>query len=70
MVTDDGKKTLLALTPEQLSELLRHCGSYAATPDAVRRMISEGAPTNGDGTVNFAEFTGYLVNRLLHGKSN
>ena len=62
-MNDGAKKSIEALTPETLAELLRKSGSRLATPAIIRRMIEEGAPTNPDGTISFVKFTAYLEGR-------
>lgn len=62
-MNDSGKKSIEALTPETLAELLRKSGSRTATPATIRAMIAAGAPTNPDGTISFVKFTAYLEGR-------
>lgn len=62
-MNDSGKKSIEALTPETLAELLRKSGSRLVSPAIIRRMIEEGAPTNPDGTISFVKFTAYLEGR-------
>ena len=65
MNTDAPKKSIEALTPETLAELLRKSGSRTATAATVRSMIAAGAPVNPDGTISFVKFTAWL-----EGKNN
>lgn len=60
---DTPKKSIEALTPETLAELLRKSGSRTATAAAIRAMIAAGAPVNPDGTISFVKFTAYLEGR-------
>lgn len=62
-MNDGAKKSIEALPPETLAELLRKSGSRLVSPSIIRRMIEEGAPTNPDGTISFVKFTAYLEGR-------
>jgi len=55
-----------ALTPEQLARVLRASRARMATEETIRDDIDDGAPTNGDGTLNLVQYVTWLVRELAH----
>lgn len=52
---------LIALTKEQLVELLVKVGSSTFTRDTLESDISKGAPVNDDGTINLIHYAAWLI---------
>lgn len=55
------KVQLLALTIEQLVEVLKRSGSKTVSAEIIRKDIANGAPVNPDGTISFVEYTAWLI---------
>lgn len=58
-----NKKSIDAMTLEDLVETLRKAGSKTVTVALIQKMIAGGAPQNPDGTIPFVKFTAYLEGR-------
>lgn len=54
----------LALTVEQAARLLSAAGPKPVTADMVRDDIDDGAPTNGDGTLNLVHYAAWLIREM------
>lgn len=54
-----------ALTPKQLAELLAKSSKRAILPRHIERDISDGAPTNGDRSVNLIHYAAWLAARSM-----
>lgn len=59
--------SLIALTKEQLVDLLTKIGSASISMSALEMDIASGMPVNDDGTVNLIHYAAWL---LLHEKSS
>ena len=53
--------SLIALTKEQLVELLVKVGSSTFTRDTLESDISKGALVNDDGTINLIHYATWLI---------
>ena len=53
--------SLVALTKEQLVELLVKVGSSTISSDTLESDISKGAPVNDDGTINLIHYAAWLI---------
>lgn len=53
--------SLVALTKEQLVELLVKVGSSTFTRDTLESDISKRAPVNDDGTINLIHYAAWLI---------
>lgn len=53
---------LLALTVDELVEVLRRSGAKHASAENVQKDIAAGAPTNPNGTINYVHYLGWLAN--------
>ena len=61
-MTDELKRiSLVALTKEQLIELLVKVGSSTISMDSLESDISKGAPVNDDGTINLIYYAAWLI---------
>ena len=58
----NGKMMLLALTVDELVEVLRRSGAKHASAENVQKDIAAGAPTNPNGTINYVHYLGWLAN--------
>lgn len=54
---------LKALSVQELSRILSATG-MEVTEDTIREFISQGCPTNADGTLDFLHYTAWLVKEL------
>ena len=52
-----------ALTPKQLAELLAKCSRRGILPKHIEKDIADGAPTNGDGSLNLIHYAAWLAAR-------
>lgn len=50
-----------ALTPEELAKLVAGAAKAEITLDMIGKDIKEGAPLNGDGTMNIVHYTAWLL---------
>ena len=66
MAEDLHKISLIALTKEQLVDLLTKIGSASISMSALEMDIASGMPVNDDGTVNLIHYAAWL----LHEKSS
>ena len=57
----NGKLQLLALTVEELAEVLRLSGARHSSEENILKDISDGAPTNPDGTINYVHYLAWLA---------
>ena len=65
----DNKPKLTALPPEKVVEILVRSGFRDMTMEKLERDIAAGLPLNGDGTVNFLEYTAWMV-KEVNGDAN
>jgi hypothetical protein len=59
---DDSLK-LTALPPEKLVVLLQRAGAKHFTPELLQDDLESGAPCNDDGTINFIEYTAWILRK-------
>lgn len=52
---------LVALTKEQLIELLTKVGSSTISAESLEADIAQGAPVNEDGTINLIHYAAWLI---------
>ena len=52
------------LTIEQLSKLLSKTSGRSITEQMIRRDIKEGAPVNGDKTINLIHYGAWLASQI------
>lgn len=60
----DNSLKLTALPPDKLVLLLRRAGARHFIIEMLRSDIESGAPSNSDGTVNFIEYTAWVLRRI------
>lgn len=63
-MTDDKTGETIApsaLSNEQLADLLSRAGRKTVTPEMIAQDVADGAPTNGDGTLNLINYAAWLV---------
>ena len=53
--------SLVALTKEQLIELLTKVGSSTISAESLEADIALGAPVNEDGTINLIHYAAWLI---------
>ena len=53
--------SLVALTKEQLIELLTKVGSSTISAASLEADIAQGAPVNDDGTINLIHYAAWLI---------
>ncbi len=53
--------SLVALTKEQLIELLTKVGSSTISAESLEADIAQGAPVNEDGTINLIHYAAWLI---------
>lgn len=53
--------SLVALTKEQLIELLTKVGSSTISTESLEADIAQGAPVNEDGTINLIHYAAWLI---------
>lgn len=53
--------SLVALTKEQLIELLTKVGSSTISAESLDADIAQGAPVNEDGTINLIHYAAWLI---------
>ena len=56
--------SLVALTKEQLIELLTKVGSSTISAESLEADIAQGAPVNEDGTINLIHYTAWLIREI------
>lgn len=52
-----------AMTPRELSRLLTSAGKRSITAEHIEKDIADGAPTNGDGSLNLIHYAAWLAAR-------
>lgn len=56
--------SLVALTKEQLIELLTKVGSSTISAESLEADIAQGAPVNEDGTINLIHYAAWLIREI------
>ncbi len=56
--------SLVALTKEQLIELLTKVGSSTISAESLEADIAQGAPVNADGTINLIHYAAWLIREI------
>ncbi|MCC6909433.1 MAG: hypothetical protein IT430_15945 [Phycisphaerales bacterium] len=56
-----------ALPVAEMARLLTRVGGQPTTAAMIERDIDEGAPTNGDGTLNLVHYAAWVVRNLSQG---
>ncbi len=54
----------MALTIDQAARVLSTAGPKPVTPEMVRDDIDDGAPMNGDGTLNLVHYAAWLITEM------
>ena len=60
----EKQKNLLALTPEQLVDVLVRSGFRDMTLELLHSDFDAGAPRNADGTVNFIHYMAWILKEI------
>lgn len=64
VLTANAKLNPAALSVEDAARLLSAAAGLRITPEMIDADIAEGAPTNGDGTLNIVFYAAWLVLEL------
>lgn len=56
--------SLVALTKDQLIELLTKVGSSTISAESLEADIAQGAPVNEDGTINLIHYAAWLIREI------
>lgn len=64
---DEAKLPISALTPVEVARVLTASGAIKFTEADILQDIADGAPVNGDGTINLVHFGAWLV-REVHSR--
>lgn len=59
----DNSLKITALPPEKLIMLLQRAGAKHFTADLLQDDLESGAPVNDDGTLNFIEYTAWILRK-------
>lgn len=62
-----GALSPAALPVAEMARLLTRAGGQPVTAAMIERDIDEGAPTNGDGTLNLVHYAAWVVRNLAQG---
>jgi len=60
----ERKRNLLALTPEQVVDVLIRSGYRDMTLELLHSDFDAGAPRNADGTVNFIHYMAWILKEV------
>ena len=69
MSNDGNQPSLnpLAISPEDAVRVMAKVGGEPITVDMVRADLTDGAPTNTDGTLNLIHYAAWLVKEMGRG---
>ena len=59
--SNHGTPNPMAMSEKQLAELLTKTGGRTISPEAIAKDVRDGAPTNGDGSLNLIHYAAWLA---------
>ncbi len=66
-MSEEPRINPLALTVVDAAKVLSKAGGRVIRPEQIESDIADGAPTNGDGTLNLIHYTAWLTKGRTHG---